>query len=84
MEFDRFDDDLDFVTNFYKEDLPFYKKAVYIFNDEDLFISDEAYDCYGNKLEGCFSLRYVGDNLLTGFWNILNNIRNNSREVKLT
>jgi len=62
------------LTNFRNSQLPTYQKALEIyskrFNDDTLYISEEAYDRRGNSLSDCHSLRYTEGKERGDFWRI--------------
>jgi len=65
----------DLLTNFSAYQLPLYEKAVKEYGDDTLYISNEAYNCHGHKMEGSYSLRTVSNNDRTSFWNLLDSLR---------
>lgn len=64
------------LTNFSEKDLPLYEKVIEEFGDNSLYISEEAYDSYGNCLEDDYSLRTkkpYADR--TSFWRLFDSIK---------
>jgi hypothetical protein len=70
----------DLLTNFSKQDLPIYEKAVELYGDNDLFISYKAYDIHGNsQSHWLMSLRTKRRKNLSDFWEIFHAIQKGER-----
>jgi len=65
------------LTNFDESMLPIYEKALSLLNDTDLYIDEQAYNCYGHLLSGYYALRTLGYRDRTDFWEIFRSIENN-------
>lgn len=68
-------EELDLLTNFGESALPLYKKAIEQFGDDDLYISDKAYNMHGAKMENSFSLRTKIYKDRSDFWNLFDRLR---------
>lgn len=79
-EFENYPNEVDrMLTNFENDELPRYKKAIELFEkkyeDKGFYISDKAYDCCRNLLEGNSSLHYAGKARDLGhFWRIFDSL----------
>ena len=62
------------VTNFHKDQLPIYQRAVKCYGEENLFISQDAYDINGTPIPDCCSLRKRYKSDLSKFWEIFNSM----------
>jgi len=76
-----FDDEIGFeeqnlLTNFDESMLPIYRKALSLMKDTDLYIDNQAYNCYGNLLNGYYALRTMGYRDRSDFWEIFRQIEN--------
>ena len=71
------------ITNFDKKERPRYEKAIEIYGDKSLFISDRSYDCYNSYPEHN-SLHTVGHPYkdLSLFWRIFNGLEGLVPDVK--
>lgn len=81
FDYDEFQED-DLLTNFESPDLNLYEQAIKEFNDETLFISDKAYDCKGNLIKNCYSLRTAIDCERSEFWKLFHEIEKRLNENK--
>lgn len=63
------------LTNFSDQDLPQYKKAVEIFNDDSLYIDEVAFDGFGRLLEGHHALRTNSNKDMSSFWRLFKSLK---------
>ena len=71
-------EDASLVTNFNKSDRPLFEKAIELSEHHELYITDDAVDIYGNRLSHLLALRSRECTSLSYFWNVYNQIREES------
>lgn len=65
-----------YISNFDKEEKPKYLRAIAEYENKypdrkgQLYIEDNAYDCFGSLLESCNSLHCLTNFCLSPFWRI--------------
>ncbi len=67
------DDNL--LTNFDKEETHIYQEAIRRYGKGGLFITEDAYDVYGNKIETCSALRRTQRGDKSEFWRIFDQVK---------
>lgn len=71
------------IMKFYKDKLDQYKRAVEIFNDPLLEISEKAYTKYGRKMEGYYSLVDYTNKDRSLFWKVFNEEKRKLRKREI-
>jgi len=70
------------VTNFRKTELEKYHKAIKLYGSDNLYITDDATDVYGNPLPHLFALRCKEPQNLSRFWRIFESLEDDETSME--
>ena len=72
---EAFPEDVSLVTNFNKSDRRLFERAIELSEHNELYITDDAVDIYGNRLPHLLALRSREFTSLSYFWNVYNQLK---------